>query len=89
MGLFPTSLELMGVQSLVQQALLDLVLDWVRLVIALDKDVQVKSEINYEQIYSLNQTYMVKATCILKEKVISQYWSDIFIFFPQWNYANL
>lgn len=86
MGLFPSSLKLMGVQSLVQQALLDLVLDWVRLVFALDKDVQVKCGINYKQICSLNQTYIAIAGCILNEKVTNQYLSDIYIyiyFFPQ------
>lgn len=67
MGLFPSSLELMGIQSLVQQALLDLVLAWVRLIISLDKDIQVKCEIKYEQIYSLNQIYVTIATCILKK----------------------
>jgi len=60
---------------------LDLVPDWVRLVIALDKDVQVESEITYEHIYSVNQTYKAMTMCILKDKVINQYLSYI-SFFP-------
>lgn len=80
MGPFPRSLELMEAQSLVHQQLSDLVLGWVKLLIALDKDVQVKCEINYEKIYSINQTHSAMAICILKEKVIKQHWSDTFIF---------